>query len=452
MKIIIVGNGKTGYALARQLSDEDHDLVLVDTNPAALQKAADTLDVLCVEGNGASISVLLQAGCRTADLVIAVSDLDEVNAMCCLIAKRIGAKHTVARIRNPDYFRDAALLKKETGLDLTINPEYAAAQEIVRILRVPSAFSVETFAGGRVDLIGFTILPSDGVAGVSLDEYNRLYPNRTLLCAARRGEEVFIPNGNFVPQIGDRVYAVGSQKEMVKLFAAMHRPDERIKSVSVLGGSRTAIYLAWALDKMGVHVRIVERNPQKCEQLVEKLPHAMIIQGDGTDRELIESEEIFDTDAFVSLTDRDEENLLMAMAAQKAGVPKVLAKMTHPNYTDLVRESAIDSIISPKEITANRICSFVRATANSQGSAVEKLYKLLDGDIEAAEFTVGDTATCVGISLKELPLKPGILIAAIVRDGQTLIPDGSTAIQKDDRIVVIAKSIFLKDLNEILQN
>jgi trk system potassium uptake protein TrkA len=203
---------------------------------------------------------------------------------------------------------------------------------------------------------------------------------------------------------------------------------------------------------MGVHVRIVERDPKRCEQLVEKLPHAMIIQGDGTDRELIESEEIFDTDAFVSLTDRDEENLLMAMAAQKAGVSKVLAKMTHPNYTDLVRESAIDSIISPKEITANRICSFVRATANSQGTAVEKLYKLLDGDIEAAEFTVGENVGWVGISLKDLTFKPGILIAAIARDGQTLIPDGNTVIRKDDRIIVIAKSIFLKDLNEILQD
>ena len=451
MKIIIVGNGKTGYTLARQLSGEDHDLVLVDTNPAALQKAEETLDVLCVEGNGASISILLQAGCRTADLVIAVSDLDEVNAMCCLIAKRIGAKHTVARIRNPDYFRDAALLKKETGLDLTINPEYAAAQEIVRILRVPSAFSVETFAGGRVDLIGFTILASDGIAGMTLDEYNRIHPNRTLLCAARRGNEIFIPNGSFIPEVDDRVYAVGSQKDMADLFAAMNRPDERIRSVSVLGGSRTAIYLAWGLEKMGVHVRIVERDRQKCEQLSEKLPHAMIIQGDGTDRELIESEEIFDTDAFISLTDRDEENLLMAMAAQKAGVSKVLAKMTHPNYTDLVREFAIDSIISPKEITANRICSFVRATANSQGSAVETLYKLLDGNLEAAEFTAGDNVTWVGTSLKDLPLKPGILIAAIVRDGQTLIPDGNTAIQRDDRVIVVAKSVFLQDLNEILQ-
>lgn len=450
MKIIIVGNGKTGYTLAQQLSGEDHDLVLVDSNPAALQKAAEALDVLCVEGNGASITVLLQAGCRTADLVIAVSDLDEVNVMCCLIAKRLGAQHTVARIRNPDYFRDAALLKKEAGLDLIINPEYAAAQEIMRILRVPAAFSVETFANGRVDLIGFTILPSDGLAGVSLDEYNRMHPNRTLLCAVRRGEETIIPNGSFVPQVGDRVYAVGSQEEMARLFAAMNRNEGRVRSVSILGGSRTAIYLVWALEKSGIRARVVEQDEARCVMLSEKLPHTMIIRGDGTDRELIESEEIFGTDAFVALTGRDEENLLMAMSAQRAGVHKVLAKMTHPNYTELVRESGIESVISPKEITANRICSFVRALSNSQGSAVETLYRLLGGAMEAAEFTVSDRFAGANKPLRELRLKPGILIAAVVREGQTVIPDGNTTLMAEDRVIVIAKSMYLQDLNEIL--
>jgi trk system potassium uptake protein TrkA len=452
LKIIIVGNGKTGLTLARQLSSEDHDLVLVDSNVEALHRAEETLDVLCVAGNGASISVLLQAGCRTADLVIAVTDLDEVNAMCCLIAKRIGAKHTIARIRNPDYFRDAALLKKETGLDMVINPEYAAAQEVARILRVPSAFSVETFANGRVDLIGFTVQSSDGIADVRLDEYSRAHPSRTLMCAALRGNEVIIPNGAFIPKVGDKVYAAGSQSEMVKLFTAMRRTEGRIRSVSILGGSRTAIYLTWALDKMGIQTRLVERDPQKCIQLAEKLPHTMIIQGDGTDEELIESEGIFDVDALIALTGRDEENLLMAMAAQQAGVSKALAKMTHPNYVGLVRNSGIDSIISPKEITADYICSFVRAMANSEGSAVESLYKLLNGAIEAAEFTVKETTAFRGIPLREVRLKPGILIAAIVRDGVTLIPNGSTAVEKDDRIIVIAKSVFLQDLNEILQD
>jgi trk system potassium uptake protein TrkA len=301
-----------------------------------------------------------------------------------------------------------------------------------------------------VDLIGFTILPSDGLAGVSLDEYNRMHPNRTLLCAVRRGEETIIPNGSFVPQVGDRVYAVGSQEEMARLFAAMNRNEGRVRSVSILGGSRTAIYLVWALEKSGIRARVVEQDEARCVMLSEKLPHTMIIRGDGTDRELIESEEIFGTDAFVALTGRDEENLLMAMSAQRAGVHKVLAKMTHPNYTELVRESGIESVISPKEITANRICSFVRALSNSQGSAVETLYRLLGGAMEAAEFTVSDRFAGANKPLRELRLKPGILIAAVVREGQTVIPDGNTTLMAEDRVIVIAKSMYLQDLNEIL--
>ena len=385
MKIIIIGNGKVGFTLAKQLSGEDHDLVLIDHNAEALRVADSTLDIMCLDGSGASIQILRTAGVREAELVIAVTGSDELNIVCCLIAKKLGARHTVARIRSPEYFREANLLKREIGLNMIINPEYAAAQEISRLLRVPSAFSVETFARGLVEMIGFPIQESDGLAGLSLFEYNKRNPNNrgVLMCAAIRGDEVYVPNGRFVPQVGDKAYVIGSQREIVQFFQNLGRDSGRLRQITVLGGSRIATYLTWAVEKVGIKVRIVEQSGEKCLALAEKLPKALIIQGDGTSSELIDEEDLLDTDAFIALTNRDEENLLMAMTAQRHGVKKVIAKMTRPNYIEMIREFGVDSVISPKDITANQISAYVRAIARSQGSAVENLYKLLGGAIEA---------------------------------------------------------------------
>ena len=451
MKIIIVGVGKVGFAIAEQMANEDHDLTLVDCNSAVLSRAEGSLDVMCVEGNGASVSVLLHAGVREADLVIAVSEDDEVNLVCCLMAKKLGAKHTIARVRNPEYFRDASILRREVGLNMIINPEYASAQEIARILRVPAAFSVESFARGLVELIGFQVEESDGLAGRTLLEYNRRNPNDMLLCAVSRGDEVIIPNGNFIPQVGDRAYAIGTPTETLRLLRGMGRSVAPMRRVSILGGGRIALYLAWALEAAGAHVTIVEQNEEKCLALAERLPKASIIHGDGTDHEVLESEDIFNCDAFVSLTGRDEENLLMALTAQRAGVKKVLPKMSHPNYIDIVRRTGIDAVISPKDITANYISSYVRSLANSQGSAVEGLHRLLGGAVEAVEFTATAATHFLDTPLCEAHFKQGLLIAAIIHDGKVFIPRGSSQIHAGDRVIVVAKSLFLQDLNEILE-
>ncbi len=459
MKIIIIGNGKVGFTLARQLSGENHELVLIDQSAQALQSADTTLDVLCVVGSGASIRVLLSAGVRDADLVIAVTGSDELNIVCCLIAKKLGARHTVARIRSPEYYREANLLKREVGLDVIINPEHAAAQEISRLLRVPSAFSVETFARGLVEMIGFPVMESDGLAGVSLFDYNRRHPNGVLMCAAIRGGEVFVPNGRFVPQTGDKAYVIGSPAEVVKFFHTLGRDSGRIRQITVLGGSKIATYLTWAVEKVGMKVRIVEQQEDRCRDLAERLPNSLIIHGDGTDSATIEEENLLDTDAFIALTDRDEENLLMAMTAQKQGVKKVIAKMNRPNYMEMMREFGVDSIISPKDITAYRISAYVRAIANSQGSAVENMYKLLGGDIEAVEFTATAATSFLDTPLKDMNpggknprrLKDGLLVAAIAREGQTIIPDGNTRILAGDRVIVMAKHLFLQNLDDILQ-
>ena len=451
MRIIIIGSGKVGYAIASQMALEKHDVVLVDGNAAALQKADSALDVMCVEGNGASISVLKSAGAAQADLVIAVTNSDETNLVCCLIAKKLGAGHTIARVRNTDYRGDADMLKREIGLDMVINPDLAAAREIARIISFPTAFSVEPFARGRIDMIGFYVSAKDTLSGVPLSTFNRNRIAEVLFCAAEHEGEYVIPDGNFVPQPGDRLYMVGSKAELLKMLKGMGRTLQRVKDVSLLGGSRIAMYLTWELQKANTRVRIVEKEWADCTILADELPGAMVIHGDGTDRELIASEGIFNVDAFVSLTGRDEENLLMALMARRAGVAKVLAKMNRPGYLDLVRDTGIESIITPRNIVANQITSYVRALANSEGSAVESLYRLLDGTVEALEFTAtASSRGLLGVPLKDLHLKKGVLLAAVSRSGKTVIPGGMTTIEEGDSVVVVTRTTGLKDLQDIL--
>ena len=439
MKIIIVGNGKVGYAIARQLAVEYHDITIVDDDAAALHRADSTLDVMCVEGNGASISVLDAAGVRGADLVIAVTNLDETNLVCCLIAKKLGAQHTIARVRNPEYRRDAGMLKREIGLDMLINPDLGAAQEIARILSFPAAFSVEPFAGGRIDMIGFRVTEEDSLAGVSLNDFHRNRLAEVLICAAHRGDDIIIPDGSFVPRSGDKLYMVGTKAELQKMLRGIGRTLQKVKNVSILGGSRITMYLTWELARSNTKVRIVEMKHDKCLRLSAELPGAMIIEGDGTDADLIESENIFETDAFVALT------------AQRAGVPKVLTKMTRPNYMDLVQETKLGSIISPKDLTSNQITRYVRALANSQGSTVESLYKMLDGSVEALEFTAtASSRSVLDKPLKDLTLKKGVLLAAIARENKIIIPGGLTTIQEGDHVVVVTKSQVFDDLTDIL--
>lgn len=451
MKIIIVGMGKVGLEIARQMQGENHDLILIDTNAAALERANSLLDGFCVEDNGACASTLLRAGVRDADLVIAVTMDDEVNLICCLMAKKLGARHTVARVRNPEYFRDAPILRREIGLDMIINPEYAAAQEIARILRVPAAFSVETFARGQIELIGFQLDQSSPMAGIPLHEFNRRLSGSVLICAAKCGNEIVVPQGDFVPQPGDLLYAIGSPAETPRVLGSAARQMPQIKRVSVLGGGRIALYLAWAMESTGAQLTIVERNAERCLALAEKLPKATVLEGDGTDQELIATEGLFDCDAFVSLTGRDEENLLMSLSAQQAGVKKVLPKMSRPNYADALQHLGLQTIISPKDITASYIASYVRGLANSQGSAVESLHRILGGAIEAVEFIASEKTHFLDTPLKNLRLKRGLLVAAIVHDGKVAIPDGNAQIHAGDRVIVTARKLFLHDLNDIME-
>ncbi len=451
MKIIIIGNGKVGYALAQQLSGEDHELILIDHRADALKIADSELDLMCMEGSGASIQTLRSAGVKGADLLISVTGSDELNIVCCLIAKKLGARHTVARIRSPEYYKEANLLKKEIGVDMIINPDYAAAQEVSRLLRFPTAFSVENFARGLVELIGFPILETDGLAGVSLYEYNLRHPNGVLIGAVIHAGEVIIPNGNFVPHVGDKAYIIGGHKDTAQFFRTLGRDGNRIRRVTMLGGSRIATYAAWGVEKVGILATIVEQDHEKSVALSEKLPSAMIVEGDGTDSAIIESEGLLNTDAFITLTNRDEENLLMAMTAQKSGVRKVIAKMNRPNYIDMMRGLGVDSIISPKDITAGMISAYVRSMANVKGGTVENLYRLLGGKIEAVCFTARSESKVLDKPLKNLKLKPGLLVASIARDNRTIVPDGNSVICSGDRVIMLSRGMALTNLDDILR-
>lgn len=450
MKIIIVGDGKVGFTLAEHLSREEHDVTIIDTSDNALQKASDTLDVMCIKGNGASLTALKEAGADTADLLIAVTNLDEVNMVCCLTGKRLGAKYTIARVRNFEYTAAQGMLKMGMGIDLLINPENDTAVEISRILRFPSAANIETFYRGRVELMSFRARDEDFFIGQPLSALSRKVRDLPILfCAAERNEEVLIPDGSFVPQVGDKLYLIGAPLGLHGFFELMGRYAPKIRNVFVVGGGRITFYLAALMERMNMKVTIVERKEERCRQLSELLPHTLVINGDGTDQELLESENMAANDAFVALTDRDEDNLIISLYALQKGLKKVVAKCNRQNYTGIVQHLGLDSVISPKLITAGHILQVVRGMQNSKGSVMNALYRIAEGGAEAAEFAVNGTTRHLHTPLKDLRLKRGVLIAVIIHQGQVIIPVGSSVISSGDTVIIISRGMGILDVNDI---
>ena len=452
MRIVIVGDGKVGYALTEQLSKEGHDIVVIDQNPRALQQSINVLDVIGIQGNGASIDVLRQAEANRADLVIAATSSDEVNLLCCIIAKKIGAKHTIARVRNPEYTRQVALMKDVFGMSMVINPEQAAAYEISRVLRLPSASKIDSFSKGRVDLVEIRVAENSPLNGVPLHALYQKYKVKVLIVAVQRGSEVYIPDGNFVLRGGDRIHITATPAEIEGFFRAIGMISHKIKSVLIVGGGRISFYLAKLLLELNMRVKIIEINRDHCAKLCEMLPGAEIICGDGTTEELLLEEGIEHTDAFIALTNIDEENIILAMYAAAKTKGKVIAKINRISFLEIIGSSGVETVISPKYITANQIIRYVRALCNSiNSSKVETLHRIVNNQVEALEFKVGERSRVVGKSLAELETKPNLLIACIVRRGKTIIPRGSDHIEKGDSVVVVSASRSVRDLDDILR-
>ena len=422
----------------------------MDTQDSALRRATDALDIMSVKGNGVSTDTLREAGAEDADLLVAATNSDEVNMVCCLTAKHLGAKYTIARIRNPEYNLGLHELKKNMGIDMVINPENATAVEISRLLRFPSAANIETFCRGRVELMGFRLQEGDFLVNQPLHALSAQVKQLSLLvCAVDRDGEVTIPNGSFVPQVGDKLYLIGRPTSLDQFFRLLGRYSPKVKTVFIVGGGKISVYLTAILEKMKMRVKIVELSEKRCRLVSEMMPRTTVICGDGTDQELLESERMSAADAFVALTDRDEDNLIISLYAMQQGMHKVVTKCNRQNYTGIARAVGLDSVISPKLITAAQILQLVRGMQNSQGSVMNTLYRIADGKTEAMEFTVGPSTRHLNVPLRDLHLHKGILIAVIMRDGEIIIPEGSSCIQEGDSVIIISRDRPIQDLNDI---
>lgn len=450
MNIIIVGSGKVGFFLAEQLVKEKHDITMIDFEDEALDKAYDTLDIMTIKGNGVSPATLTEAGAETADLVIAATSSDEVNMVCCLTAKQLGAKYTIARIRTPEYTESIVELKKNLKIDVVINPESAAAAEIARLLRFPAAADIETFCRGKVELMGFVLQEGDFLIGKSLmDLPPQVKKLQLLFCVADRNGDVCIPKGSFVPRAGDKLYIIGQPSGLDKFFRLLGRYTPKIKKVFLVGGGKISAYLIEMLRNMNIKLKVVDKDEAKCREIAELFPDVITIHGDGSDHELLEEENLQSYDAFVALTGRDEDNLIISLYAMQQGVQKTITKCNRQNYIGIARTMGLNSIVSAKYVIASYILHLVRGMQNSQGSVMNSLHRIADGDAEAMEFKVNASTRNLGIPLKDLKLKPDVLLAVIVRNGAIIIPEGSSTLEIDDTVIIITSGTYIMDLNDI---
>lgn len=452
MNVIIVGCGKVGSTLADRLVSEGHDVSVIDTDPEAIKKVTNRLDVLGIVGSGSIHQVQVDAGVKDADLFIAVTPVDELNLLCCLMAKRSASCSTIARVRNPDYLSERGFIKERLGLSNIINPEYEAAAEISRLFCIPSAIEVDTFAGGKVELLKTALPESSPIVGKSIMNALGKISGKVLICAVERDGEVVIPTGSFVLKAGDEISFITSRSERETVFRKTGLEGERIKRVVIVGGGKISYYLVRMLVEEGFKVKIIERSKERCEELSELLPSSVtIINGDGTDQQLLYEEGIDKADGFASLTDVDEENIMLSMFMTGNSRAKVVTKINRQNFAEVIDKLDIGSVVYPKFITAETIVSYARALKNSQGSNVQTLYNIVDDKVEALEFTVKSGSNVTGIHLSDLELKDNLLICCISRDGRTIIPNGLTTIEAGDTVVVVTTEKGLNDLSDILK-
>ena len=447
MNIIVVSDGQVGYTLAEYLSRDGHDITIVDKNRHALQKASETLDVLCVMGSGANLRTLIEAGAETADVVIAATTNDEMNMVCCLAAKQLGARYTIARIRDPEYTESLTLLQDKLDIDQVINPERATALEISRLMRFPFAINVESFAHGRVEMVEFRVEEMDRIDGIPLSQLHSRYPH-VQFTAVLRDDDALIPDGSFEIQVGDRLYVTGDRISVTAFFKQLGKDTQKVKNAILIGGDHVSYYLAKTMAGMGIHLKIVEMQEEKCRFLSESLDNAVIINGDGTDRELLESEHVQDHDALICLTDRDEENLVTGLYGVRLGMRKVIVKINRLETMDIIGDMGIDSVVSPKLATANVILRAVRARAHSQNSVIEKVYPLLADKAEAYEFVALPGANYLNTPLNRLNNKNGVLVSMIVRGRQIIIPFGSDHIEAGDTVILTARAGTIVELKD----
>ena len=450
MKIVLVGGGKVGTALARQLSEEGHNVTVIDTNKPRVEHISEAYDVMGIVGNGASIATLYEAGIEEADVFIAITGSDELNLLCCMFAKKAGHCHTIARVRNPSYSHELEFIKKQTGISAIVNPEMAAAMEISHLLRFPGASKIDTFADGRVRLIKCALTEAQGMDGMAIRDILSRLGSDVLVCAVERGADVLIPNGDFVLRNGDQVTFLATQERARDFFQKINLPVRPVKNALIVGGGAIAFYLSQELLENKVRVRIVERDPARCMQLAEELPEAQILNEDGSNRDFLLSEGLGSAEAFVALTNIDEENVLLTLFAKKHSKGKLVTKINRLEFDDIISGLELGSIVYPKYMTCDYIVQYVRALQNEAGNNVKTLYRILDDRVEALEFTVHEESKATGVPLSRLRLKQNLLLCCIMRGEQILIPRGGDEIQVGDNVIVVTLEHGLHDLRDIV--
>ena len=451
MNIIIVGCGKVGDTLADNLSKEGHNLTVIDTRVEKVEKICLKYDIMGITGNGSSYNVLMEAGVEQADLMIAVTDSDEVNLLCCLIAKKRGDCKTIARVRNPVYNQEISFLKEELGITMIINPEFTAAEEIARILSFPTAIEIDTFAKGKLELLKFKIPEDNVLDGHPISDIMGHFKSNVLVCVVERGDEVIIPDGNFVLAAKDIISFVADKRSAARFFKTIKIKINQVKDALIVGGGKTSYYLAKQLLSMGVRIKIIEMDKARCDQLNELLPEALVICGDGTDRELLIEEGLEYADSFVALTNMDEENIMLSLFARNHSDAKLVTKINKFDFGEVISNLDLGSTVSPKHLTARHIIKYVRGQQNSFGSNnIESLYKINDNKAEAAEFYIQNESKVTGIPLMEMKIRQDVIIGGISRKGNIIIPRGQDKLLKGDSVIIVTTDMGIANIEEII--
>ena len=452
MKIIIVGIGKLGEYLARELVNENHEVTIIDINFSKHSNIINNEDLNYIKGNGLNSNILLEAGIASTDLLISVMEKDEQNVMCCLLGKKLGAKHTIARIRTPEYAASLNVIKEDIGLSMTLNPEILTARHISRILSIPNALDVTTMFKGRLQLVSFKVVSDCKLVGMNLINLAKKVSNDVIVCAIEKDGKTIIPVGDTTIEENDILHVTGRRKDIIKLLQYANLLKEKVKDVMIAGGSSTAVYLAEILEEMNINNKIIEIDPKRCQELCEKLPKSLIIQGDATDENLLYEEDIENMDGFVALNSIDEENIILSMFAKMHNVPKVITKINHINLDGVVETSGIDSVITPHKIASNQVVRYVRAMQEGESSSCESIYKFPDKNFECIEFAVKNNFKALNRKLKNINFKKNILLAAIWRDRNIIFPTGNDEIKERDTIIVVHENKVIKEINGILES
>lgn len=449
MNIIIVGQGKLGTTMTKQLVSEGHDVAVIDTKREKVASVVDAYDVLGVCGNGANCEVLEEAGAAKAKLIIAATNSDELNILVCLTAKKMGTEHTIARVRNPDYANQHQFLRTELGINMIVNPEFETANEISRIIRFPSAAHLESFARGKVEIASIRIHSDNPLCDIPVYDLRKKFKAKVIVCAVQRDDNVFIPSGDFVLKCDDVINITGMRSELASFMRQCGVYKHKVKNVMIIGGGRIGYYLSKLLSDTGRNIKLIEHDEARCYNLSDNLPDVTVIHGDGTDQDILDEQRLENQDALIALTGIDEENIIVSMYAESKGINKVITKVNRHSYS-ILNDIGLETIVSPQIVAGNLVTRYVRALQNSAYNAqIQTLHKLVNGKVEASEFIVPANVAYTDVPFKDLNLLPNLLIGCIMRNGKIIFPGGDDVMKPGDAVIVVTANRIIEDLHDI---